>query len=203
MTKGHRSHKRIVRSGLELASQRGLSRVTLGELASRVAMSKSGLFAHFASKVALQIELLDSAEATLLDHVVTPCADLPRGLPKLRGIVDRWLDWAQSAGLPGGCPLYAATFELDDMPGPARDHLVRRHEAWTELLAGLVRDAVDEGHLPPDTDPVQVVRALEGIYLAHHVAWRFTNDPDATRRAHTAVEALFAPTSPDPQKDRP
>jgi len=185
-----------MRSGLELASERGLSNVTLGELAVRAGMSKSGLFAHFASKDELQIKLLDAAERVLFACVVAPCDDLPAGLPKLRAIVGRWLGWSQAAGLPGGCPLYAAAFELDDQPGPARDHLARRHRAWVEQLTGLVDDAIAAGHLAATTDAAQVVSQLEGIYLAHHLALRLSHDPDATRRAHHALDALLGATDP-------
>jgi AcrR family transcriptional regulator len=41
---------RILASGLDVMSQYGLGGVTLGVLAERVGMSKSGLFAHFKSK---------------------------------------------------------------------------------------------------------------------------------------------------------
>ena len=184
-------------SGLQLASQRGLSKVTLGDLATHAGLSKSGLFAHFASKDELQIKLIDAAEHALVEHVVVPCHELEPGLPKLRAIVERWLGWSQAAGLPGGCPLYAAVFELDDSPGPARDHLLRRHDAWIEQLTALTGEAIAAGHLAADTEPAQVVHQLEGIYLAHHLAERFSHDPDATHRAKRALDALLVPTARD------
>ena len=43
-----------------------------------------------------------------------------RGLPRLRALFDRWLDWAARSGLTHGCPMQAAAVEFDDRPGPAR-----------------------------------------------------------------------------------
>jgi AcrR family transcriptional regulator len=191
-------HDRIVLRGLELASERGITGVTLGDLAERAEMSKSGLFAHFRSKEELQIELLQAAEATIAREVIEAALQAPTGVARLRELMRRWLGWWARTGLPGGCPLYGAAFELDDAPGPVRDHLLVRHEAWRELLSRLVREAIDRRELAPDTDVDSFVWQLIGIYLAHHVAQRLTRDPDADGRAHAAFEALVAAAQPEP-----
>ena len=50
---------------VEIVSERGLAGVSLGALAERAELSKSGLFAHFRSKEELQVELLCAAEGAL------------------------------------------------------------------------------------------------------------------------------------------
>jgi hypothetical protein len=67
--------------------------------------------------------------------------EAPEGLPRLRVHVGRWFGWAERSGLPGGCPLFGAAFELDDTEGPVRDYLVESQKAWTGLLRRLVGDA--------------------------------------------------------------
>lgn len=191
------THQRILQQGLEIVSERGLAGITLGTLATRAGISKSGLFAHFRSKEELQIELLRTAEAALKREVVTPAMQEPKGLPQLHLLIRRWLGWAARSGLPGGCPLYAAAFELDDAEGTARDHLVQSKQTWSGLLENLTAEAVKLGHLKKDLDVAQFVWQLEGIYLAHHVAERLMRDPEADDRAHTAVEALFATSLPE------
>ena len=108
--------------------------MSLGGLAERAELSKSGLFAHFRSKEELQVELLRAAEEALRREVVVPAMEAPEGLPRLRALVGRWLGWASRSGLPGGCPLYGAAFELDDAEGPVREYLAREQ-------AGMVGDA--------------------------------------------------------------
>ena len=187
------THRRILWRGLEIVSERGLGGVSLGGLADRAGMSKSGLFAHFRSKEELQVELLGAAEAALKREVVEPIAEVPEGLPKLRALVGRWLGWAARSGLPGGCPLYAAAFELDDAEeGPVRDFLMQSKGEWSRMLEGLVREAVALGHLGEDLDAVQFVWQLEGIYLSHHVSQRLMRDPEADARALAAFDRLVA-----------
>src|SRR5688500_4478394 len=115
------THQRILERGLEMVSERGFDRVSLGDLAARAELSKSGLFAHFRSKEELQIALLRAAEEALYREVVTPALATEAGLPRLRTVMARMLGWATRAGLPGGCPLYSAAFEFDDAAdGPVR-----------------------------------------------------------------------------------
>jgi AcrR family transcriptional regulator len=197
MTKSETTHQRILWRGLEIASERGLGGVSLGGLADRSGMSKSGLFAHFRSKEELQVELLRAAEAALRREVVDPVVDVPEGLPRLRALVGRWLGWAARSGLPGGCPLYAAAFELDDAEeGPVRDFLMSSKGKWSGMLEGLVKKAVDFGHLREDLDAAQFVWQLDGIYLSHHVSQRLMRDPDADARALATFENLVASSQP-------
>jgi AcrR family transcriptional regulator len=203
MTKSETTHQRILWRGLEIVSERGLGGVSLGGLADRSEMSKSGLFAHFRSKEELQVELLRAAEAALRREVVDPVADVPEGLPRLRALMGRWLGWAARSGLPGGCPLYAAAFELDDAEeGPVRDFLMSSKAEWSGMLEGLVRKAVELGHLREDLDATQFVWQLDGIYLSHHVSQRLMMDPEADARALTAFEKLVTSSLPG-GKSRP
>jgi len=181
---------RLLQHGLALMSQAGLAGVTLGQLAESVGMSKSGVFAHFRSKDDVQIGLLNYTAQLAGPHIVEPALEQPEGLPRLEAFVRQWLGWARRAGLPGGCPVAAAMFELDDVEGPVRDRVVALESQWRGLIAGLVRRAVDLKHLRDDLDVDQFVWELCGIYLAHHAAHRFLRQADADERAWTAFEAL-------------
>jgi len=59
--KGEATRQQIVDTALQRASELGLEGVTLGRLAEELQISKSGLFAHFKSKEALQIAVLEEA----------------------------------------------------------------------------------------------------------------------------------------------
>lgn len=185
-----RTRERILASGLDILSKNGLSGVSLGALAEQVGMSKSGLFAHFRSKDAVQIALLDAA-VELGARQIEPSAQAAEpGLARLTAVFRAWCGWAARAGLPGGCPFAAAAFETDDGAGAIRERLAAIETAWRERLSGYVRDAVAAEHLRADLDVDQFVWELNGIYLAHHVSERFHRSADAGRRAHVAFEAL-------------
>jgi AcrR family transcriptional regulator len=155
-------------------------------------MSKSGLFAHFRSKEALQLEILRIAGARMVETVVKPALATPRGEPRVRALFERWLAWEQSPSLPGGCPFMAASFELDDRPGPVRDYVVQNLRDWLDTLAGAARIAVQEGHFRADLDCEQFAHDCQGIGLAFVHASRLMRDPRARARASTAFEALVS-----------
>ena len=99
------TRERILQHGLALLSQAGLAGVTLGVLADRVGMSKSGLFAHFRSIEEVQISLLRHTAEIAERHVVAPAMRAPQGLRRLEALVRNWLGWSGKAGLGGGCPM--------------------------------------------------------------------------------------------------
>ena len=191
MKKSVRTRDRILAEGLALASQEGLEGVTLGVLADRVGMSKSGLFAHFADKDAVQIAVLDEMLRVGAGTIIEPMMRAPEGEPRLRTLIENWFGWSSRAGLPGGCPVAAGMFEYDDVTGPVRAKIAAMEEEWRALLTGLVADAVRLGHFRKTVDATQFVWELCGIYLSHHTSSRFLKQRDADRRAKTAVDALF------------
>jgi len=190
MGKGDDTREAILEQATGLASQVGLHGLTIGSLAAQSRLSKSGLFAHFRSKEGLQLEILRMAGARMVDTVVKPALATPRGEPRVRALFERWLAWEQSPSLPGGCPFMAASFELDDRPGPVRDFVVQNLRDWMDTLAGAARIAVQEGHFRVDLDCEQFAHDCQGIGLAFVHASRLMRDPKARARAASAFDAL-------------
>jgi AcrR family transcriptional regulator len=203
MTKSKSTRERILDTGLAMASQSGLEGVTLGVLAANVGMSKSGLFAHFQSKEAVQIQLLEHTAKLAALRVIAPAMKEPEGLPRLKALVHNWFGWSGRAGLPGGCPIAAGLFEYDDVEGPVHDKVQELESDWRVRLSSLVAQAVQHGHFRPDLDAGQFVWELFGIYLSHHAASRFLKERDADHRAQTAFAALVErakATKPSPRR---
>ena len=192
MRKGEQTRQAVIDHALKLATQIGFQGLTIGRLAEDLGMSKSGLFAHFGAKEDLQIEVLKSAVERFVEKVVRPALAAPRGEPRIRAIFERNVEWERSWDkLPGGCPIVAASIELDDCPGRARDFLVQSQRDWAETLANAARAAVREGHFRADLDCDQFAYDFSGIMLAYHHAARLMKDPRARERATTAFESLL------------
>ena len=200
MRKGEATRHAILDRATSLASEVGLTGLTIGYLADELELSKSGLFAHFQSKEALQIQVLEHAAASFTELVVRPALAQPRGIPRLRALFERWLAW--SAELPGGCVFVGATSELDDRPGSVRDRLVELQRQWIDVIATSVRKAVEEGHVASDADPAQFAQDLYGIMLAWHHHSRLLNDRAAKGRAYHAFDALLAAVRPRTARPR-
>lgn len=188
--KGETTREAILRRAVGLASRVGLSGLSIGRLAHELDLSKSGLFSHFHSKEALQLQVLEYGAARFVENVVKPALASPRGIPRVQALFDRWLAWSQSDPLSGGCFFVAMATELDDCPGPGRDLLVRLQRSWMDLLADLARSAIREGQFRPDADPEQFANDMYGVMLAYHHASRLLDDPAAEERARRALSAL-------------
>jgi AcrR family transcriptional regulator len=192
VTKGEETRTRIVGRAMELASTMGIEGITLGSLADSLELSKSGLFAHFKSREALQVAVLQAAAEHFREIVIVPALRAPRGEPRIRALFERWIAWGKSKALPGGCVFVSAAVELDDRPGPVRDVLVQTQKDWIELLAQTARTAVEESHFRRDLDVEQFAFELYGIVLGFHHQSRLFRDPRALSRMQTAFERLLA-----------
>lgn len=191
MTKGEETRAHILREALSLASTIGIEGVTIGKLADHVGMSKSGLFAHFASKDNLAIAILDEAVDRFIAIVVSPALKRPRGEPRVRALVENWIGWAQADFQPGGCIFLSASVELDDRPGPARDRLVASQKDWVQTLATAARIAVQEKHFRKDLDCDQFAIDLVAAAYGQAILGRLFSDPKLDARLRKAFDRIL------------
>ncbi len=189
MSKGDETRAAVLDQAVQVARRVGLSGLTIGSLAEQTELSKSGLFGHFRSKEALQLQVLEHARARFEDAVARPALRAPRGEPRLRELFDRWLSWD---ALPGGCPFVAAATEFDDRPGAVRDRVVRDERDMFEMIGTVFRSGIAEGQFRGDADPDQFAQDFYGVILARHHTLRLLGDERADSRARHAFEALLA-----------
>ncbi|HEV8174515.1 MAG TPA: TetR/AcrR family transcriptional regulator [Actinoplanes sp.] len=189
MGKGEETKAAVLDRAVDVARRVGLNGLTIGSLAEEAELSKSGLFGHFRSKEALQLQVLEHARVRFEEVVAWPALRAPRGEPRLRVLFDRWLGWD---AVPGGCPFVAAATEFDDRPGAVRDRLVRDQRDLFDMIATVFRTGVAEGHFRDDADPDQFAQDFYGVVLARHHTLRLLGDERADSRARRAFEALIA-----------
>jgi AcrR family transcriptional regulator len=183
---------RVLHEALALASRIGFQGLSFGTLAEHARLSKSGLFAHFASKEDLQIQTLDLAAAMFVERVLKPAVAEPRGVARIRRLFDGWMAWIHSDSVPSGDVLISCAFEFDDAPrGPMRDAVVKGHHAMQATIGRLARQARDKGELAPSLDPAQFAFEFLGIVHAHHHVLRLLGSDARGRRARTAFERLL------------
>jgi AcrR family transcriptional regulator len=192
MAKGATTRSRILDRAFRLAGRYGIEGVTLGTLAADLGLSKSGLFAHFSSKEELSVEVLRTTAERFAEQVIKPALRAPRGEPRVRQLFENWLAWLHDPALPGGCPIVAASVELDDKPGPPRDLLVKIQRDLAATLTKAASLAVAEGHFRPDLDADLFGYELLGIMLACHHRLRLLRDDRAALHARAAFERLVA-----------
>ncbi len=190
-TKGEETRAQILAAAVEQASRSGFESLTIGTLAEKTGMSKSGLFAHFGSKTDLQIAALDESARVFTETVFLPALKAPRGVKRLRALFENWLVWTRSVNLPGGCPIDAASREYDHRPGPMRDAVIERQGLVSRELAKTVQLAIDTGELKASTDSQQVVFEFFAIVLAYYRVEFVYDKEQAMKRARLAFDRML------------
>ncbi len=196
--KGEQTRAAIISAALELASRDGLEGLTIGSLAERMAMSKSGVFAHFGSREELQIAVLKEYERRFADDVLVPGLREPRGLARLRAIFALWLQ-RTAVEAASGCIYISGATEYDDRPGAVRDELVSMIRSWQRELMRAIRQCVDLGELSADVDVDDLVFQMYGVILVLHHDARLMKNPHAADRARRSFERLMASYQPAPK----
>jgi len=198
-TKTHRSGltlAAILDTAIAMATAEGLESLTVGELAKRLGLSKSGVFSRIGSREALQKAVIEEYDRRFLQDVFVPAMREPRGLPRLNAIMRLWLQRARDVEIRQGCLYCAGAFEFDDRDGPLRDQLLDGVMGWRSALKRTVVQAIEEGHLLADTDADQLVFELDGLFVALMREARFVRDPRAADRAWSTYERLIRSRQP-------
>jgi AcrR family transcriptional regulator len=191
MRKGEQTRSAIVAAACELAARAGLEGLTIGALAERMQMSKSGVFAHFGSREDLQIAVLKAYEQRFVEEVLVPGLSAQRGLSRLRAIFALWLD-RTAVDAASACIWISGASEYDDRPGPVRDELVRMVLSWQRELMRAIQQAIETGELLADADPGDLVFDLYGVILILHHDARLMARADSVTRARRAFDRLIA-----------
>ncbi|MEQ1876383.1 MAG: TetR/AcrR family transcriptional regulator [Bdellovibrionia bacterium] len=189
MGKGELTRQTILDRAVGLAGMLGLEGLTIGRLADELNLSRSGLFAHFRSKEALQLQVLSTAALQFTDGVIRPAVQAPRGLPRVQSLFEQWLMWLKD-GKAGGCIFIATAVELDDKPGPVREALVDIQREWAKTRARVAQTAVDQKHFRKNLDCDQFAFDMNSIILGYHYSARLLEDGKAEERARRAFRTL-------------
>lgn len=163
--RGTDTQARILECAVQIASIEGLDAMSLSTLADATHMSKSGLFAHFRSKEALQVAIVDEAERMFCARVIQSAAGAV-GFARLSRLIEAYADYAGGTLFQGGCFFAAAVHEFDGRPGLVRDRLSRFLAMWYLEIEQAVNEAVARGEVSHDTDGEAVAFWSIGVGLS-------------------------------------
>ncbi|MGW0007654.1 TetR/AcrR family transcriptional regulator [Nocardia grenadensis] len=189
LVKGARSRAAIARRAADVASVEGLAGVSLGRLATDLGISKSGIATLFKTKEALQLAAVRAGRDVFVEQIITPALAVPRGLPRVRALVDRWFGYTTDPVFPGGCFRAAVLTEFDSRPGSVRDAVAADHEDWMTFLSGEIRKAQELGELT-GRDAAVLAFEIDAVVAAANTA-RQLGDDERVLMARRIVEDLL------------
>jgi len=174
---GERSRQAILATAARLASTHGIDRLSIGDLATEVGMSKSGLYAHFGSKEELQLATIDAAEDR---HRPGVGPDQPDQAPDQRRL-------ARAVGPEQAVHLAPPDAQVHAQPGPVKDRIAEFDGRWRGRLERELAAAKAAGDLPADEDIDEVVFDVDALLYYAHGAFSFRDDPAVLEAARRAV----------------
>ncbi len=189
--KGARTRESILERAVAIASRDGLEGLTIGGLAKELDLSKSGLIAHFGTKEALDLAVLQTAAALFGHLVIVPAQRVAAGEVRLRALFDGWFRYASSKQLPGGDIFLSAATELDDKPGVCRYYVARVHKDWIAALENATREAIVAKQFRENLDVGQIAFTVVGILQGYNTYHRLLNLTNAEARARASFESLL------------
>jgi len=185
---GERTRNTILETAARLATVEGLEGLSIGRLAAKAGVSKSGLFAHFRSKERLQLATIEEARRIFVREIVIPAAGMTTARERLEQLCERFLSYVEELVFPGGCFFAVAAAEVGARPGRVRERIAQYQREWMQLLAGSVADAQAAGLLA-GASPAQVAFELNALLVAANTAFILQGDRGALDRARAAIHA--------------
>ncbi|MEU5942121.1 TetR/AcrR family transcriptional regulator [Micromonospora sp. NPDC047548] len=198
VARGDRTRTAVLDAAVVLATEVGLHGLSLAQLADTLGVSKSGLFAHWRSKEALQLATVDRAVEQWQERIIDPALRAPRGVRRLWALHQARIDFYAARVLPGGCFFASTDFEYNARPGPVRDRLAEVFGRWTAFLEHLVREAVAAGELPADVDVPQLAYEIDALGITAAMRSRLLDPDTAYRHARQGLLNRLRALCPDP-----
>jgi AcrR family transcriptional regulator len=184
LVKGTATRAAIVDEALRQTAREGLAGVTFGVLADSLGLSKSGLFAHFKAKEALQLAVLEEAGVRFRKRVVTPALTRPPGRQRLITLFSRYLDW-----MGRGCVYSTIAQEVDKLPESVGQAFRDGQRRWQLTIGDVAADVVG----PQQIDEVSL--QFVGLALAYQQAVKVFADCAARRRILKTFEHILETTT--------
>jgi AcrR family transcriptional regulator len=185
------SRAQTLDAAVEVASVVGLEGLTIGGLADRLGMSKSGLVGRFGSREQLQLATLDQAADIFRRTVYEPASAAPPGLARLKAICDAWVAYLGRPPFPGGCFLTTAMVEFDARPGPVNEAVKSVMRQWLAVLEREASTAIENGELPTEADPKDVAFTINSLAVGANCDFQLNRNPRSLQRVRRAMAAVL------------
>lgn len=124
-----------------IATTHGLDSITVGALAAATGVSKSGILTVFGNREAIQVAAVAEARNIYYEEVLSAVYQAEPGAPRLRALMESWVEYLLAGVFPGGCFIAATTVEYGRRDGPVASAVRDLKRDWLTLLENELRAA--------------------------------------------------------------
>jgi len=128
------THRRIVTSASRLMRRKGLTRASVMDVMRGAGLTVGGFYAHFRSKRAMDLEVLEQTFAEVRTRSDARLGDAA-GLDRLERVVAHYLSSLHRDRPEEGCPVPSVVADLMHADQDLRLSLGRFFDRWTDRLA--------------------------------------------------------------------
>lgn len=189
MEKGIETKQKILDIAVKMVREKGLDSLTIGEIAKKVQMSKSGVFSHFESRDYLLVKVIEFAAQDFKLKVFDRSILAKRGLARLQALSDNWIKWDDEPN--GACPIMSASFEFDDRPGIVREIVAKFQTQVVQIWERAAEIAVSEKEFLSNTDCKQFAYEAYANVLSYNVHRRLLQDKKALQKYKQTFQNLL------------
>jgi TetR/AcrR family transcriptional regulator, transcriptional repressor for nem operon len=167
MKKGELTRRNIIRKSATIFNQKGYMTTTMNDIIQESNIQKGGIYRHFTDKEQLMVESFHFSTEIMRNHLMTSVSQHERAPDKLIAFVEAFLLLSEGEPMVGGCPIFNAAIEMDDLEGNAL--LPSINEAMDLMIKWLVKiieDGIRQQELKQSLEPydtaIYIVSTLEG-----------------------------------------
>lgn len=182
--RGDATRRRAARQAADIATTHGLDSVTVGSLATATGLSKSGILTVFGNREAILVAAVAEARTVYVANVIAPAWHHEPGAPRLRALLDSWVDYLRRRVFPGGCFINATSTEFSHREGPVADAVRELAREWLDLLETELETA---GSARPADDAFTIDALLNAGNVRREL---FDDDAELDRARALALEVI-------------
>jgi AcrR family transcriptional regulator len=159
-----RSHELLIAACRAIARS-GARKLSMRDVAEEAGVSKALLHYYFSSRNELLARAYEFSDARGRERVLREVADVESGAVRLSRLLD--LYFGDDPQMSEDWNLWSELSSTAIYESELRPVMEKSFAAWSNLIKTLVLDAIDEGSIPADADPVEtalrVVALTEGL----------------------------------------
>jgi TetR/AcrR family transcriptional repressor of nem operon len=189
------TRENLINSAIELIGTRSYNSVGVQELCEHAGVKKGSFYHFFPSKRDLTLEALDLIWKIFKEDTLDPVfnSDAPT-LEKFETLLRTSYEYQSSqkdcTGFMTGCGFGNLALELSTQDEGIRKKIEEIFCEWTRYVEGIVVQAVEEGVLPPETDPAATSQAIVAYIEGMILLGKTFNDPYMLKRLGEGVLQL-------------
>ncbi|MFE6169758.1 TetR/AcrR family transcriptional regulator [Viridibacillus arvi] len=182
MRKGELTRRNIILKSATIFNKKGYMTTSMNDIIQETNIQKGGIYRHFKDKEQLMVESFQFSTEIMQNHLQASVLQHENATDRLIAFVVAFLELSIGEPIVGGCPIFNAAIEMDDLEGNTL--LPSINEAMDIMINWLVKiieDGISNQELKQSVKPydtaIYIVSTLEGGLVLD----RLKNDGQLTK----------------------